>query len=230
MALIYETKYEFISELGDKSVKFKRWTAKEERRYLTALENQKEEFTDKTVYDILIMPCIEDKNIVLSSSQQKKVLIDIRIESISKYLEDERTCKSCGETYEIKKEIKDFMKYVPSKFETVEIEDIKFYLGEIKSNKDKEILKISDGIINYVFNDFLLHINAIELNGEINDNLKFKELQKFMDSLPSYIFDEVFDKYKDMVDDLEMDCECECPSCGNKEVVDYTNIPNLLWA
>ncbi len=230
MALIYKTGYDFISEMGTKSVKFKRWSAKEERRYLTALENKQEDFTDKTIYDILIAPCIEEKDIVLSSSEQKKLLIDIRIESISKYLEDERKCSNCEEKFKIKEEIKNFMKYTPSKFENVDIENITFQMGNVKSNKDKNILKIGNGIINYVFNDFLLHINSIKIDEELTENIKFKELQNFMDSLPSYIFDEVFDKYKEMVDDLTLDYECECPSCGFKEKVDYTNIPNLLWA
>ena len=230
MALKYENKYEYVSDLGNKKVRFRQWSAKEERRYLSALENQKEEFTDKTVYDILILPCIEDKSTVLSSSQQKKLLIDIRIESISRYLEDKVECKECKETIIIKEEINKIMKYIPSKFEPVEVKNLKFFIDEVKSNEDKNKLKISDGIINYVFNDFILHIKAIEIDGKLTENIKFKELQEFMDSLPSSIFDEVFDKYKDMVDDLIMDYECICPSCGHKEVIDYTNIPNLLWA
>jgi len=230
MALLYEADYKHISDLGDKQVKFREWTTKEERKYLNTIEKRKDDFTDKTIYDILISPCIEDKDIVLSSAQQKKLLIDIRIKSISKYVESEHECKSCKEKNNIKEEIENFMKYIPSKFKTVEIEDIKFHFGDIKSNKEKNALKLSDGIINYVFKDFLLHIDKIEMNEETHENLSLKDKEKFIDSLPSRIFDDVFDEYKEMVDDLELNYDFSCSECGTKETIDYTNIPNLLWA
>ena len=230
MALIYEAGYDYISKMGLKEIKFKQWTAKEERRYLSTIENDKVEFTDKTIYDILILPCIEDKKLVLSASEQKKLIMDIRIESISKYVEEEHECTKCKVKTNIKEEIHNFMKYIPSKFEDIVVENLKFVVGDIRTNKEKDILKLSDGIVNYVFNDFLLHIHSIEMDGILEENLKFKDVQKFTDSLPTKIFDELFDAYKDMVDDLILDYEFTCPECNEKETIDYTNMPNLLWA
>lgn len=230
MALIYNTGYNYTSIIGEKNIKFKQWTAKEERRYLSSLEDDKIEFTDKTIYDILVLPSIEDKNIVLSASEQKKLLMDIRIESISNYVEDNHECKYCNNKTLIKEEINSFMKYIPSKFKDIEIQNLKFIIGDIRTNKEKEILKIDDGIVNYVFNDFLLHIHSIEMDGVLEENLKFKDVQKFADSLPTKIFDELFDTYKEMVDDLLLDYEWTCPECNEKEIIDYTNMPNLLWA
>ena len=67
-------------------------------------------------------------------------------------------------------------------------------------------------------------------DGELNEGFRFTEIQKFMDELPTKIFDEVFEKYKEMIDDLEMDYSYTCPNCQTEEVIDYSTIPNLLWA
>ena len=230
MALEFKAGFDYTSIIGNKEIEFRSWTAKEERKYLSALENNEVEFTDKSIYDTLILPCIKDKNLVLSSSEQKKLLIDIRIESISEFVEDEHECEKCSKTSDIKIKIKDFMKYIPSKYEDIIVGDLKFIMGPIRTNKDKQVLKLKDGIINYVFNDFLLHIHAIEIDGVLEEEFRFKELQAFMDSLPTKIFDDVFDKYKDMIDDLELEYKWTCPECSEEEVIDYTNIPNLLWA
>ena len=231
MALVYEAGYDYTSVIGDKKIKFRQWTAKEERKYLSALEDDKTEFTDKTIYDSLILPCIEDKNIVLSATEQKKLLIDIRIESISDKVEDlGHECPHCGAKNDIIVPINDFMKYIPAKYEDIEAGGMKFIMGPIRTNKEKERLKIKEGIVNYVFNDFLLHIHGVEIKGELNEDFKFMELKNFMDELPTKIFDEVFEKYKGMIDDLKMDYKYTCPNCQTEEIIDYSTIPNLLWA
>ena len=231
MALVYNAGYDYESVIGDKKIKFRQWTAKEERKYLSSLEDEKTEFTDKTIYETLIKPCIEDKEIVLSATEQKKLLIDIRIESISDELEDNgHECPHCGVENDIKVKINDFMKYKPANYSDIESGGMKFIMGPIRTNKEKERLKLKDGVVNYVFNDFLLHIHAVEIDGELNENFKFTEIQKFMDSLPTKIFDDVFEKYKDMIDELEMTYTYTCPACLVDEEIDYSTIPGLLWA
>jgi hypothetical protein len=230
MALVYDIKYDYISEIGDKKIKFKQWTAKDERKYLQLIEKKEEkEVTDKSIFDALIAPCIEEKDIVLSASEQNKLLIDIRIESISEYIEDTYECEKCEKESEVKVKIKDCMTYKKADYKEIEAGDLKFVFGDIKSNKEKERLKLEDGVVDYVFTDFLLHIKGIEINGEMQTEFSFRELQKFVDKIPTKIFDEVFEAYRDMVDDLIIETEHICPHCDNKETLDYSYIPNLLW-
>lgn len=230
MALSYKTGYDFVSQIGTKQIKFKMWTAKDERKYFSLLEKENQEFSDKVIYDTLLLPCMEDKNLVLSASEQKKLLMDIRIESISKYAkEKDHKCTNCGEKTDIKVEIKDFMNYKEAKYEDIVVGNLKFNMGAVRTNKEKEVLKLADGLVNYVFNDFLLHIHSIEIDGVLETGFKFKELKKFMDDLPTKIFDEVFNKYKDMVDDLELEYEFVCPKCEEKEKIDFSGMPDLLW-
>ncbi|MEA3485391.1 MAG: hypothetical protein U9R03_01645, partial [Candidatus Aerophobetes bacterium] len=68
-----------------------------------------------------------------------------------------------------------------------------------------------------------------EIDGELQEGFSFKELQEFMDSLPTKIFDEVFEQYQKMTDSLDLKYEFTCPHCKTKETIDYTNIPNFLW-
>jgi len=241
MALKYEVKYTNVSKIGNLEVKFKEWTAKNEKRYLNLIEKE-DKITDEMIYNILIEPCIEDKELVLSASQQRKLLIDIRIKSISPDLVDEfiPECsnKSCSShkidddkitPIKVKKALKTMMKYSPSKFKNLKVKDVEFHFGEIKTNKSKSILKLEDGIINYVMNDFLLHIHKITLDGVEHENLSINELSSFVDSLPTKIFDEAFEKYQVMVDALDIEYKFNCDYCGTKNIKDYTHIPNLLW-
>lgn len=231
MALVYNTGFDYLSKIGEKEIKFKQWTAKEERKYLSLLADDTIDFTDKTVYETLILPCIQDKNIVLSASEQKKLLMDIRIESISEFVEEkEHECPKCEGKSDIKEEINNFMTYTPAKYKDITEGVLIFKMGPIRTNKEKEVLKLADGVVNYVFNDFLLHIHAISIDGVMEDGFKFKELQRFMDDLPTKIFDEIFNQYKDMVDDLNLDYKWTCPKCQEEETIDYSNMPNLLWA
>ena len=229
MALKYEVKYDFISKIGDKEIEFKQWTAKDERLYLQLIEKHGESVTDKMIFDTLIAPCIKDKNIVLSASEQKKLLIDIRIESISDSIKDTHVCEKCKEITEIDTKIKDCMTYIPSKFDIIEVGNLKFNMGPIRTNKEKESLKMDDGVVAYIFNDFLLHIHSIEIDGVLEDSFTKKELFSFIDNLPAPIFDEVFEKYQEMVDELIIEYKFTCPHCNEEETIDYSYIPNLLW-
>jgi len=233
MALVYNTGYNLSTLIGDREIKFKEWTAKEEKKYLSTMEDEKIKISDKLIFDILIKPCIEDKDIVLSVSEQKLLLIEIRKASISEKFNDIITCKECDENTEVDIKIDDICLYEKSKYSLITInynDDIfKFEIDDIKTNKMKEKLVLDDGLVNYIFTDFLLHIKSIEINGDINDTFTYKELERFMDSVPTKVFDEVFEKYQEMIDLLELEYKFVCPHCGTKETIDYTNIPGFLW-
>ena len=236
MPLIYKPKY-ITTSVGDKKITFRPWTTKEEKAYLKAIENEKTKITDKLLFDILIRPCLEekDKDIVLSVSEQKLLLIEIRKVSISETFNDTIICEECKEKSEEVININDIHSYKKANYSTVELkhqEDVFiFEFGEIKSNKDKERLVLDDGLISYIFTDFLLHIKSIQVNGELSDKFSFKELEKFMDSLPTKIFDALFEKYQEMVDSLDLCYKFTCPSCNNSQKIEYNgrNIPNFLW-
>jgi hypothetical protein len=233
MALKYKINYKFTAKIGDKEIKFKEWTAKEERKYLQAMENEKTKITDKLIFDLLILPCVEDKELVLSVQEQKYLLIEIRKVSIGQTFNDKITCSECEKETEYEIKIDDICSYEKAKYSKIEIkneeENFIFNIGPIRTNKEKEKLVLDNGIINYIFADFLLHIHSIEIDGELNEGFRFKELTDFMDSLPTRIFDEVFEKYQVMVDSLELKYKYKCPHCAVEDTKEYETIPNFLW-
>lgn len=228
MALKYTPKENLVAKIGDKEIEFTPWTAKNEREYLQLLEKDTP-VTDKDIYDTLIAPSIKDKTIVLSSDEQKLLMIEIRKESLGKTFKDTIKCGKCEEEIEQEISIDEVVSYKKSSWEPIVVEDMTFILGDIKTNKAKEKLTADRGVVNYIFTDFMLHVHSIEINGEINDKFTFKELNDFMDSLPAKIFDEVFEKYQEQVDVLKLEHSFICPKCGHSDVISYGNIPGFLW-
>lgn len=232
MALNYVTSYDYSSVVGDREVKFKQWSAKDERKYLQLIEKSQDGVVvnEKDIYDTLIVPCIEDKKIILSTAEQKKLLIDIRSESISEYLEEEHTCAKCGAISNIKVKLSDIMTYNKSSYSPVTIGKYVFNLGPIKTIEERSKLNINNGIVDYVFDDFILHIHSIQIDGVLEDKFNQKELMKFMDKLPTKIFDKLFEEYQKMIDSVEIAHSFVCEKCKDLEIIKYDQIPNLLWA
>jgi len=231
--LKYKSSYKHTAQIGQKEIKFKEWTAKEERLYLEAIEDKDTKITDKVIFDLLVLPAIENKKLVLSVQEQKLLLIEIRIKSIGETFKDKIICSECEEEQTLDIKIKDICTFEEAKYSKVQVQDEEnnmiFNIGPIRTNKEKEKLIIDDGIINYIFTDFILHIHSVEINGKLTEKISYKELTNFMDSLPSRIFDEVFEKYQLMVDSLELKFAGTCPNCSAKETKTYENIPNFLW-
>jgi hypothetical protein len=228
MALIYKSTEKHVAKIGKKEIEFTPWTTKTEKEYLSLIEKQ-ESITDKDIFDILIGNNIIDNTIVLSTEEQKLLLIEIRKVSISETFEDTIKCKSCKHEEKLTIKIDDIVKYKESSWEPVQVQNIQFNLGDIRTLKEKNRLKPDNGIVNYIFTDFILHVHSIKIDEELHENLKFNEIQEFMDSLPTKIFDVVFDKYREMVDSLILEYKCSCSKCSAENTVEYENIPGLLW-
>jgi len=228
MSLIYKPSYEYESNIGEKTIKFKRWTAKEEKEYLKAVEDNIELDDDK-LFNILIKPSIENKRIKLSSAEQKKILIDIRIESINEYLIEEKKCVNCSNIGEIKFKIKDHIRYVNTNFKPITKENITFNLTNDFNPLLKKKLKLKNGLVDYVFNDFLIHVESIIIDSTKHENIKWNELNSFIETLPTSIFDYVFEQYQKQVDKTEIKYKYKCSKCSKTEDIEYTHIPNFLW-
>jgi len=237
MKLEYKIKYKYETIIGDLNIKYKGWTTKNEKDYLKLIENEKVKTTDKEIFEILILPVIENKKLVISSAQQKKLLIDIRKVSISEYIEEEkRKCEFCKKENKIKVKFDDITTYKKANYKTVSIKDDEednfiFSFSELKTMKDKQNLNISNGLVDYIYNDFLLHITEIQINDDIYNEFSKKELISFIDSLPSKVFDFVFESYQEMIDETDIKFKNICKFCKKEEEIDYNIfIPNFLWA
>lgn len=228
MALKYNIKYSSIARIGDREFKFKPWTTKNEKDYLIAVESE-EDITDDMLFDILIKPCLEDPDISLSVNEQKMLIIEIRKKSLGGTFPMRYICKKCKNVNDIDVEFDQIINFSPDKFELIKVDDLVFNLGHIQSQNLKDRLKEQKTNVDYAFTDFLLHIHSIEVDGTLEDTFTFDELQDFVENLPTYIFDEVYEKFQAMKSKLEFELTTFCLTCNTENEVEFDHIPNFLW-
>jgi len=232
MALQYKQSYNNISKIGDKEIHFRPWSAKDERLYLKLIEKT-ENITEEDFYNTLIKPCIEEKDLVLSQAEQKKLLLDIRIKSISEFIEDDIVCEECEEITKIKVKIEDCLTYIPNTFKPIKIDDIEIEFDKPKTMKDYFNVTEGESVVDYIYDMFLLHISKIKMVSEdgekVYDDISIQDKEDFINSLPSKMFDEFFEKFQEMLDETKITYKFTCPKCKHKQETDYNFIPNLLW-
>jgi len=235
--LTYNTK-KYISKIGDLSIEFSEWTSKDQTNYLKLIESSEKlnkEITEKDIINTLLVPSVPElksTKLKLSSAQKKKLLIDIRKISISEFIEDNVSCPSCGNKDDIKLKIDDIISYKQASYEPISVDDItitlkeKYIPNELTSNKS---------VISFIYEDFINKIEYVTqtIDGEeteiITPKNKTKDIKEFIDSIPSKMFNDIFEKYQSMVDEVVGDYIYQCPKCGHKETLDYSVIPDFLW-
>jgi len=234
MSLLYKSKGTKHISIGEKNFEIEIWTAKNQREYLSLIEKKKENTTDKDIFDTLIKSCIiTGGEYLLTPSEQKYLLVEIRKESLGDTIkEKDHECPKCKAKYDIEVKYDDVTTYRPSSFSSITVDDVTITFGEldVKKSKERDKLNTKEGLVNYVFDDFLLHIEKIEMDGEVYDKFTLNELREFSNSLPSKIFEGFFDAYQEMVDSLDIKFVSSCAECGEQENISYDSIPNFLWS
>jgi len=229
--LKYNNKKEkFEVTIGDKTINYKKWTAKEQRDYLVLLEKtQGQEIDDMMVFNTLISPVIDEKTIVLTTNEQKLLLFEIRKKSIGETFKDIIECPKCKQETKVELEIDEVVrKFDKSNWGVAEKEGVKITFGDIKSNSERKKLKIKPNeLIKYVYDDFYMHILEVEYEGEVYKPNK-KIVENFFSDMPSDLSTFFFEEYEKMSDTLVLEYDFDC-NCGHQEVVNYNQIPGLLW-
>lgn len=228
MALKYNVEYKNTARVGSRTFKFKPWTTKNEKDYLIAVESE-EEITDDMLFDILIRPCLEDGDIALSINEQKMLIIEIRKKSLGETFPMRYSCRKCKQVNDIDIEFEKIIKFKPDNFKNITVDDLTFVFGNIVSQNLKDKLKDQHTNVDYAFTDFLLHIHSIEVNRTMEDTFTFDELQDFVENLPTYIFDEVYEAFQKMKSSLEFELKTYCMVCNTENDVEFDHIPNFLW-
>jgi len=212
----YSEEYNFTANLGNKKFKFRPWTTKNEKEYLIAIESE-ETITEKLLFDILIRPCLEDKNVVLTNDEQKMLIIEIRKKSLGSTFPMKYACSHCNNVNDIDISFDKIVKFKESRYEDISIENMTFIFGDIQSENLKSRLDSSDSTsIEKSFIELILHIHAIEIDDRMEDTFSYEELFTFIESLPSYIFDELFSKFTNMKSSIEFSYISNCAICSKE--------------
>jgi len=228
MALTYNKKYDNIAKIGNKEIKFKAWSTKNEKDYLIAVEAE-EEINDSRLYDLLIKPCLEDEDIVLSLNEQKMLMIEIRKKSLGHTFAMRYVCKKCKQVNDLDIDFDKIIKFSPDNFHSVIVDDMTFNFGPIATDNLKRKLDDQETNVDYAFTEMILHIQSIELEGKLEDTFTFTELKDFMEELPSFIFDKVYKDFQEMKSKLDFELKTYCMVCNTENEIEFDHIPNFLW-
>ncbi|MHB8098007.1 MAG: T4 family baseplate hub assembly chaperone [Sulfuricurvum sp.] len=228
MALSYKKTYNNTARIGDKIFKFSPWTTKNEKDYLIAVESETN-IDDKLLFDILIRPCLEEQNVVLTTNEQKMLMIEIRKKSLGSTFPMRYTCTQCNQVNDIDVSFDNIITFTPDAFHDVTSEDITFTFGNIASENLKSRLDSVPTNVDYAFTEFLLHIQSIEIEGKVEDTFTFDELKEFIEDIPTTIFDEVYKAFQEMKSKLEFSLKTICLVCGTENEIGFSHLPNFLW-
>lgn len=228
MGLSYKVEYKNTVVLGDNKIKFRPWTTKEEKDYLIAVESE-ENITNDMLFNILIRPCLEDGDVMLSSNQQKLLLIEIRKKSLGNTFPMKFHCKECKNINDVDVNFDSIVDYKESNFTDVIVDEFTFVFGEVKSENLKARLEGIESVVEYNFVNLCIHIIGIEIDGEYNDVFSFDELYDYMESLPSHIHKTVSEEFRKMIGSLKFKYKGHCVICNEENILDLEQIPNFLW-
>jgi len=228
MALIYNVTYDHEAQIGDRKFRFRPWTTKNEKDYLIAVES-KDDIDDNLLFELLVRPCLEDKDVSLTVNEQKMLMIEIRKKSLGTSFPMRYVCTKCKQVNDIDVSFDQILKFKPDNFKSVEIENLKFNFGHIASENLKLKLKDTDTNVDYAFVEFLVHIQSIEIDGKVEDTFTFDELKEFIEELPTYIFDKVYKDFQEMKSSLDFELKTFCMICNTENEVEFDHIPNFLW-
>jgi len=228
MALVYNVEYKNSTKIGNHTIKFRAWSTKDEKDYLIAKDSL-DEINDSMLYDMLVLPCLENKELSLSPIEKKKLIIEIRKVSLGSTFPMKYACKKCKNINDLDVELDDIITYKEPKYSEIKAHGMVFHLtSEVSSNLYKR-LEETDNLIDKAFLEFLIHIESIEIDGKLEDDFSFDELYQFMNDLPSSIFDDIFPKFREMKGTLEFSLTTFCMVCNEKNLVDFDHLPNFLW-
>ena len=229
MALVYNNQFKNSTKIGDKEIKFRAWTTKDEKDFLIAKDSL-EDIDDNLLYDILVTPCLEDNTISLSPLEKKKLILEIRKVSLGSTFPMKYSCVKCKSVNDLEVDLDDITTFKEPNFGSIEVQDIKFNFSAKVSQNLYKRLEEEKNLINKAFIELLIHIESIVIDGKVEDDFSFDELYEYMESLPSSVFDELYPKFKEMKGYIEFNLKTKCLICNNDNIVDFDHLPNFLWA
>lgn len=228
MALQFNQEYDSSTIINNKKIKFRPWTTRDEKKYLIAIDGN-DELSNEDMFDILILPCIEDKNLSLTEDEKKMLMIEIRKKSLGDTFQLRFICQKCKKVNEMDVPFDSIVKFKEDEFSTSTYKNISLVFDYIKTNNLKDRMINESNKIEKTFIEFIIHIKEVEIDGKKETLFSFEELKEFIESLPSDYFDYFFKEFHKMKSKLEFIFEPYCIMCNHKNNIELEQLPNFLW-
>jgi len=224
-----EEKYDHTLVIrDDKQVKLRKWKVKDRKNFKKLIEEKAENITPFELAAVLVFPCLEDKNILLSEEEIKYVLTELRSISISSDFNFTFMCQNeeCSEMNTIKLDLKDVSKPVSSSWSAVTIDDIEIEFGEKCSPKFYyEKMYGAKTPEDRTLTDLALHIVRV---GEYDGVIKFEEMMSQFEEMDTDFQDAIMSEYKKQKFTQDNLYECTCQKCNSKQTFIFDEIPDFL--
>jgi len=221
--------YNYKCKINGKDVYFRPWKSKDEKNFLTLME-AKEEITDDDFKNILILPCLKDKDIYLSEADLQYLLIEIRKQSISDEFEMKFICKNekCKSVNEIDVNFDDIVDYKPDNVKIFKDENLIIHFGNIKNIQIFEE-KIKD--VNHIeknFIEMIMRIEKIIINDKEYNTFTYDEVYNYINELEVKQYDKLIKYYNDNKSNMNIEGTFNCAFCGHENSFYFDEIPNFL--
>jgi len=226
-------------EMGNKIIKFRPWTTKDEREYLMFVNDTNKDGTRVTkddeenqIFELLLKPCLKEPETILTLDEKRILLVEMRKISLGDSLNFPVECSNpdCKSVNHFEVELDEIAQFKPFTPIDINVEDITITFGEIKTENLLKRVQDSKNDVERNFNDLLVHIISIKILGK-DIPFNFDELKKFIDDLPVNMSDKIFKGYKDMKSTFTLNnITRNCAICGEETYLIFSEgIPDFLW-
>jgi hypothetical protein len=213
--------YDF--EVNGKTVEFRAWKTRDEKEFLIIQESGNK-LTDNDIFDVLVKPCLKNKDIQLTDGEKQLVMLEIRKKSFGDSLEVRYECGECGKYNEGKINIDKIVHYKPFSLKPVTKDGITLTFKDTINNNLLKGLEASD--LNYM--KFVLHVSSIAKDQQVYKDFTVDEAKEFFDELEAETFDFFFAELQEQVETVDFSSEVKCMFCGEKQEIGLGNLPNLF--
>jgi len=211
--------YEY--QINDKVIEFRAWKTIDEKEFLILKEN-KENITERDIYEYLIKPCLKDPSIPLTFGERQMLIIEIRKKSYGDNVDIRYVCSECGKYNESQLSLSSMITYHPYNFSPVTVNGItvtfKPFTEEIE---EKDLVELN-------FKKFVRHVDTIAYDNKVYNDFTFDEACNFFNNLDASIFDKMFEALSKQIENITYDATATCFSCKHVQQIDLGDIPNLF--
>ena len=210
-------------DIHGKKINFRKWKIKDKNKFIegTKIDNK------KIIEEALVYDCLEDRNIPLTSEEYKYVLLQIRSNSISPFIEYKFKCDVCEKDYDYKANINVILVPNFNGYGTIISGDTEIEMGEIIN---KEVYdSVMEGCKSYEqekIMDFIFHIKKID----DSDAFTLDMLIEKINNLDVQQGEDIFLQWEKMKFSLNDTHEVKCPFCDSTELIQFDDLPDFFPA
>jgi len=214
----------FETELNGKLIKYRPWKTKEEKEYLVLSEIEDEMPLEK-LYNAMVLPCLENPEIELSSIEKEVLMVKIRQKSVGESIEFSYKCvnEECNKVAESEIQIEDMYQYTPSLLDSVTFDEITVTFKKTIPDDTNEY-----NAKEQLFMEFVNAVESITIDNEVYKDFTLAEIADYFDDMEAMDFDKFYGYYHENKESILYYAEAECLFCGTLQNINIDQIPNFF--